>query len=427
MPNNELQELLGARFERYEHSTDDSVWTAIESKLDEEQSNKAGIWFWFLNGTAIALFATFLIQPSLFTSKTSEVQLASTITPSKKNDSSVASTIDSEEVKQSISSLEKSNNDLRLNEQQGNVASNQSTTFLPTKPINGSNSSVRFTAGGENPMIPDPSAASRLENDISPGPSSATRLPGTISHLPLHSVTAVGTLNQPKLSSSDFQMTPRTFLKPIPIFLNVQTSYLHRMSPTVGTSSMSSDPSVILNHLANNRHFNINALMQFQLTPRFNAGIGIGYSRSSYSNDYQSASNQGVATVHVRANQSIYLLPVQAKYTLIQRGKFQFNLGLTWSNEFGKTESSTKTFQQDSWLTTSSPNELIESNAKGNNSFHQMAFEPFTQVTYQFLPRFSAHVDAGYRRYIGRTQLGDNSTDPLHFWQTTFGLSYQLR
>lgn len=425
MPNNELQELLGARFERYEHSTDDSVWTAIESKLDEEQSDKAGIWFWFLNGTAIALFATFLIQPSLFTSKTSEVQLTSTSISLTKSASSAASTDDSEEVKQSISTLEKSNKDLRSNEQQGDVGSNRSTALYPIKPNTESN--VGSIIADRNPITAHPSDASQPEMESSSVPSFTTRLTGTVSRLPLHPVTAVETWNQPKISSSDFQMTPRTFLKPIPVFLNVQASYLHRMHPTVGTSSMSSDPSVVLNHLANNRHFNLNALMQFQLTPRFTAGVGIGYSRSSYLNDYQTASNQGVATVNVRANQSIYLLPVQAKYTLIQRGKFLFNLGLTWSNEFGNTESSTKTTQQDSWLTTSSPNELIESNSKGNNSFHQMAFEPFTQVTYQFLPRFSAHIDAGYRRYIGRTQLGGSSTDPLHFWQTTFGLSYQFR
>ena len=52
MPNKELQELLSARFDGHTHTTDESVWSAIESQLDEEKSDRAAFWFWIFNGIA---------------------------------------------------------------------------------------------------------------------------------------------------------------------------------------------------------------------------------------------------------------------------------------------------------------------------------------------------------------------------------------
>ena len=79
MPNKELQELLSARFDGHTHTTDESVWSAIESQLDEEKSDRAAFWFWIFNGIAATLLVGLIFQSSIRTgslSSSSESQLA---------------------------------------------------------------------------------------------------------------------------------------------------------------------------------------------------------------------------------------------------------------------------------------------------------------------------------------------------------------
>ncbi|NVK65045.1 MAG: hypothetical protein HWE22_10690 [Flavobacteriales bacterium] len=430
MPNNELQELLGARFERYEHQTNDAVWDAIESKLDKEQLGKIGIRFWLFNGTAIAMLVGLLIQSSVTSSSTSIATASSTVKHSQKNDRSPeASVISAESVTASrnIKSAEQPST-----EQHGIEAPQETAATHST-----SNTLHTAKKKNENTVLADQNVAhtvnlqdkSREENDqttLDDAPSSSFR-PVLVSCLDPRKASTLKQDNNREISHSTFSPKKRIFLKPIPIFLNAQTSYLNRLNSSVGESSTSSNVSVISNHLANNRHFDFNLMPHFQFTPKVSAGIGFGYSTSSYSNSYQTVSNQGISKHNVRSEQSIYILPIQAKYTLLQRSKFQLNVGLSWLQEFGKTDYSITTLQEDTWSVISTPTAMTESNISAHVTFRQMSLEPFGQISYHFLPRFSTHFDVGYRRYLGDTQLGQNATERLHYWKAGIGLTYQLR
>ena len=82
MLNNELQELLSARFEGHTHSTDEAVWSAIEAELDAGQSDRAGIWFWIFNGLAATVLFGLMFQSgnrSTVSTESSGVQLSEII------------------------------------------------------------------------------------------------------------------------------------------------------------------------------------------------------------------------------------------------------------------------------------------------------------------------------------------------------------
>lgn len=427
MPNNELQELLGARFERYEHPTDESVWTAIEAHLDDESSDKAGIWFWIFNGTAIALFAGILVS-SAFSRVKSDQLITAGVLSEQSTKSDLPSKADADSGDQTLDMNHETLETIESEDAKG-TAILENSNGISSRTDNGV-SSKREQQNTPSHATAHPPIQTEIPSRSHTNASMLVNiLDQSDENISLLELRAPEPIDQPHPSTcatTTLTSKKKMPLKPIPVFVDLQSSYLHRLKPSENPSVNPSDKSTIYSQLATNRRFTHQLMFHAQPLPRLTAGIGFGYAQTTHNYDYQSVSNQGVQKTYIRAKQTMYILPIQAKFNLYQRKRLQLHLGLSWVNEFGKTDYLISS-QQDTWLSTSTPTESLQMSSNNNNSFHQSALEPFAHVSYTFSPRFSAHLDAGYRRYFRATQFGTSEMQRLQYTTATLGIMYQLR
>lgn len=419
MPNNELQELLGARFKEHTHSTNEAVWSAIEAHLDNEQSDRVGIWFWILNGIAAVALLSMTVRPYYIEEGTP--QHSSHIIPDEKVNSVESETVNKlDRSKETIagSILKQTGADV-------NKASHIST------PTNSTSSKTDITHKSlqdvKRVISKDHNAGSTntFEKSKSSKLKEVEVKKHVIDSLPTIPYRALDTKSDISLSNTDINQK-RNFLKTLPVHVGLETSYMYRMRQSDNPSgSSNSAQSWEFHNLANNRHWEFSVMLQFDLTSRLSASLGFGYSYSSFFEDNISATSYSTPSTKA-ADQEIYTIPVQAKYTAFRKGRLNFNTGLTFQSEFGTTNYSI-TSQQDTWTSsTATTNSLESTNLFGKYKFRQFALEPFVQVSFNWSPRISTYLDFGYRHYLKPNQLGLSSQDKLKFVQSSAGISFRI-
>ncbi|MFK7784652.1 MAG: hypothetical protein AB8B56_06045 [Crocinitomicaceae bacterium] len=444
MPNNELQEILGARFREHTHQTDEAVWNAIEAQLDSEKTNRKGIWFWIFNGiAATVLFGCMfhttgsgerldayqistsnqseisevineetpqeLIQEKVGPTKESKEKLASDSSPMTHVASQNKTTGEiSQKSLSSRNAMEKSNNTDRSVLTQGDPYNH---TISTTNPLNKS----------ENSRIGDKTGVTINERTTDNSGIAINEL----NYLPIHSST-----NEAGIHNFDYSriLTPKKKAGPIPIHLGLEFSYLKKHRTVENAWSVQdTNYSTTFNHLANNRQFEVSLFAQFDFTHRFSASFGLGYSHSSasFESPVVSSISSGVASKESQLH--LFTLPIQTKFNFFSKKRIALNGGLTLQAEFGRVIHSESYVVDSNWAVTTTDSESSVELFSDETNFQQLALEPYLQLSFQIAPRISAFSNFGYRMYVLENTTPATSIDRLNYFNADVGLLFRLQ
>lgn len=428
MPNNELQELLGARFKEHTHPTNESVWSAIEAQLDAQQKDRAGIWFWIFNGIAATLLLGIIAQSSLNSSNS--LQSAGTqFAEESAKETTQAESNQPNQVNQAqeISNTEpfdSANSDSFAGDEMANEKSNGNSSIVNTidliKP-NSKNSEGNLTIQDKvkrkrtaNEALasnfPQISDVDLLVDELLPNSIASSHEFGAI-----HSV-------QPKITSSQ----TGGYFKRLPIHIGAECTYLNR-------TSYSSDAILILNpvsplsnnELATKRHFEFSLFSQFDFTRRFSASAGIGYSYSRYTNT--AAAGAAFSSSSIEESQlDLITVPIQSKFMLLNWNRISLSTGLTFQGEFGRIAHIENL--ADESITTIDPQvSSLESLNVDKSKIRQFALEPFLQVSVNVSPRISVFGNTGYRMYRKQANPSLAPVGRLNYFNADVGLLFRLK
>jgi hypothetical protein len=446
MSNNELQEILGARFKEHTHPTNDAVWSAIEARLDEDQSNRKGIWFWIFNGLAATVLFGCMIHT---TGSKEQFETEQVLTSSKIVLNQEEATADIERTtsrqQESASSSENAQGDSpsasKMNTPGTNEFGENQIERAREKDVKftsyNSNKTLKRTTNTEhnlgNNHLPDTQldngSTTRIETiDRSDNPKERDITIGPLAHLTL----AKSMCPERAICTQDFSnFSPNDRSIELPIHLGLEFSYLKRTGTFVNTSAAGSaqDTSnfATTDQLADNRHFEISAFGQFDFTKRFSTSFGLGYSRSLSS--FESlVSNSTFASVPVTKKSELQLItvPIQTKFNIFTKNRFSLNGGLTFQGEFGRiTFSEEQSADISTTISTTSPTE--ESAIVGKINIQQVGLEPYVQLSVQLTPRISTFTNAGYRMYVWQTDIPGAPQNRLNYLNVDAGLLFRLR
>ena len=414
MPNKELQELLSSRFDGHTHATDESVWSAIESQLDEEKSDRAAFWFWIFNGIAATLLVGLIFQSSIRTgslSSFSESQLAEDRVKQEVKIEPVSNQSESSNKEKSI-----------LNES----SSNESKTnhLIQTKTATRVSTPLRHTPKSTEPSQSTNVISTSLIGTVNDNNSRVDNLKTRI---------LTTSFPEPRISEVPPKSTSRNsgdFFQRLPIHLGAEFTYLHRTrTETDWLAVANTDYASVNSQLATNRHFEFSLFSQFDFTKRFSASIGIGYSSSKHSISPSAPSSfntDPIITGVTKSDQRILTIPIQAKFAFFQKNRFALSTGLTFQGEFGRTLHS-DIEQETSVSTNVAPLQVYESEViVTKHRIQQFAFEPFLQLSVGISPRISTFANLGYRTYFGQAKTGSISPNKLSFINADIGINYRI-
>lgn len=429
MPNKELQEILGARFEGHTHSTNESVWTAIESQLDAEKSDRIGLWFWIFNGIAATFLIGILIQSGIRTEISSNTQISKTATQ--------------KEIRN-----EKIENSTALNEiNQSSVTTSLSKT---SSPENSSVDNRRITNSSKNERVIENSlqqerdALVRDHQELkSEEPASSNNLTGQFASKqesvnsdqlnPLNRRTYSADLNR----SDIIEILPKSLSAPrapyfrrLPIHLGVEFTYLNKVrlsSKSAPSAAPTPDTSYTWTNdeLAKNRHFELGFLSQFDFTPRFSTSIGFAYSSSQYLKPTTPGTLTSTFDGPIEASQWLIAIPIQAKYAIYKKNRFALSAGLTTQMEFGRNIYSESSIETSTIVTFPEPlseEALIVTKQR----IRQFALEPFMQLSIGISPRIKTYINLGYRTYIRAFNGSISQQSKMNYIHTDFGLQFRI-
>jgi hypothetical protein len=414
MPNKELQELLSARFDGHTHTTDESVWSAIESQLDVEKSDRSAFWFWTFNGIAATLLVGLIFQSSMRTGSLSSLSKSQLAEDRVKQEVKIEPVSNQSELLNKEKSIfnESSSNESKTNHLiQTKTASGVST---PLRHISKSTESSQSTNAISTPLI------GTANNNNSQIDNLKTRILTT--SFPAQIISEV----LPKSTSRN----SGDFFQRLPIHLGTEFTYLRRTRTEIDWIAIANSGYASVNsQLATNRHFEFSLFSQFDFTKRFSASIGIGYSSSKLSIDDPSPSSFLTDTMiagAAKSDQRILTIPIQAKFAFFQKNRFALSTGLTFQGEFGRTLHS-DIEQETSVSTNLDPSQVNESIViVAKHRIQQFAFEPFLQLSVGISPRISTFANLGYRTYFGQAKEGSISPNKLSFINADIGINFRI-
>lgn len=439
MPNNELQELLGARFERYTHSTNESVWTAIEAQLDEEKSNRIGFWFWIFNGLAATLLIGIMVESGMRTDLHSSTHISKATSLKEIG-------------------TEQTENSAKINDVKESSVENSSSNTLSSAGSSTENGSLdkgfanHLSTGSlsKEELKKEKIDQGKTEDDLIRKEQSTIEIAGFSAdqnaevkpEIASKKLLDVNSLSTRSISSNPtekraFKVLPKSLLLPktpyfkrLPIHLGFEFSYLDKIrlsSKSTPVTSQSVDTSYAWTNdqLAKNRHFELSFLSQFDLTPRFSASIGFGYSRSQYTKDTSSVGLTSSLEPPKEANQRLFAVPIQAKYAFFRKNRFALSAGLTAQMEFGRNQYTESSFENSTTVTFPQPL-TVESLIVTEQQIQQFALEPFMQLSIGLSPRFTAYANVGYRTYLWQKTTPISESSKTNFLLADFGLQFRI-
>ena len=421
MPNKELQELLSARFDGHTHTTNASVWNGIESQLDANKTDPAGFWFWIFNGIAATLLVGLLIQSAIINnsvSSLSQSQIAKEAVQEEIKVEQVPAQVDepvNDQTNASISVITKVENGPNSTELSvGFVEKKTAKSATEKIPSVGNNEKNRNLRLAESKVL----NKKNIDQEITQQLAYLDIFPTNSRSCPEKLVS-----NSPVL----LHQQKGSFLKNLPIHLGIDFSYLrHTRIGDEWFIPIDSNYSFANYPLEKNRHFEFSVFSQFDLSKRFSATIGLGYSGSKFVNTSWgiSASNDPLTDITM-SNQRILIVPVQAKFAFLQKNRVTLSAGLNFQVELGRILSTYADQQlgaSNSGGTTYSEMSTIEI----KKGIQQFAVEPFLQFSVALYPRISTFANLGYRRYFGQTITGSNLPTKLNYLNTDIGVIFRI-
>lgn len=415
MPNNELQELLGARFEGHTQPTDESVWSAIESQLDGDKSDRAGIWFWIFNSMAATLFIGLMVQSNLRTEplfNLSQSQLAKSMIKQETETTQISN--QHEVSKGAISTDTKVKNVLTSNETSVFFADEKASISKPEKPPYIGDKNKNRTNALLDPNVRKKTETKQEITQKLPVSDLYPTNPRLGLDLPI-----VGT---PILLGRQKSRT----LKNIPIHLGFEFSYLHKTrEENLSAAPPDSNYTWSNNSIEENRHFEFSFLSQFDLSKRFSVSTGLGYSYSNFKYDHPPGPNFNNLQDPIEANQRILTIPIQAKFAFIQQNRLSLSAGLTFQGEFGSILYS-ESIEQPDFTTIAFAGIPTQSTVVSEKRIQQLAIEPFVQLSIGISPRFSTFANFGYKRYFGKTITGNSLPKKLNYINADIGILFRI-
>lgn len=422
MPNNELQELLGARFERYTHSTNETVWTAIEAQLNAEKSNRIGFWFWIFNGIAAFLLIGIMVASGIQTAPLSKSQISTINSESKFEKNKDQNSFELKEVPNTSiinsstvnsTAYTKSTTSASLNDLQNGKLNNNSMIAFPTQQK--SDEIIEQKSDQNQSVI----AQKTIENPRSISATLTTR-----------SISAnLFEMKQNEILPKSLIATKTPYFKRLPIHLGLEFTYLNytrlgtKSTPIIAADSSYNDYMNI--QLGKSRHFEFELFSQFDLTPRLSASIGLAYSFSTLDSIASIVIISGNLSSIITAKQQLFAVPVELKYAFVQKNRFALSLGMTAQTEFGQNEYLKTTY--DNMGISGFPENIIEETTSiSNYSIKQFAIEPFIQFSMDISPRISSFINLGYRAYLHGTDEMENIQSTSNYFNSDFGLQFQI-
>lgn len=428
MPNKELQEILGARFEGHTHSTNESVWTSIEARLDTEKSNRIGLWFWIFNGIAATVLLGIMVESGIRTEISSSTQISKTAAQQKIGNKETENSTEINEINHSSvhnspaenSSIENSSaynrgvSNLSKDELKIKTSLHQKLADHTQSPQTLKNEgSVSFHDQKEH-------LAAEPKSEESDGVN------------PLIRRALSAELDQSRV----FELLPKSlsaprspYFKRLPIYLGVEFTYLNKIRLSSKTSAGVATPDTSYketnDQLAKNRHFEYGFLAQFDFTPRFSTSVGFAYSSSQYLKPTSIGAWTPLLDGPIEASQWLIAIPIQAKYAIYKKNRFALSAGLTAQMEFGRNTYSKSSIETSTIVTFPLPlsEEVI---IVTEQRIRQFAIEPFMQLSIDISPRISTYINLGYRSYIREFNGTVSENSKMNYINTDFGFQFRI-
>ncbi len=419
MPNNELKELLNARFDGYTQSTNESVWSAIELQLDAKKSDRAGFWFWIFNGIAATLLIGLVFQSSFkgtSVSSLSQIQVENNTIKQEINEEQNPNRSEvSKNENSALSDLSEGKPSLSEPSNSQQFAEESKTVILVQREI----PVLKNTSKGIK-SVPFSSNLSKVPTQIAPKNES-------MANLPTRPPESTGHTKITNFRTPTTIRNKSNYFRQLPIHLGFELTYLQRSrTGTDWPTVIDTGYQFVNNQLSNNRHFEFNLFTQFDFTKRFSTSVGIGYSSSKF--DYQNSQLAILSSYSgsITADQRVLTVPVQAKYAFFQRNRFSLSAGLTFQGEFGRILYSEP--KEESWtISISLPQNLSEEVIIiTKQPIRQFAIEPFVQLSIGIFPRLSTFANLGYRRYFNQSESKNISPNKLNFMNADFGINFRI-
>jgi hypothetical protein len=440
MPNKELQEILSARFEGHTQTTNESVWSAIESQLDGEKSDRAGFWFWIFNGIAATVLVGLLFQSNISLESGSSLSQSQLAKGTVKQEAKVEYDSNQYEVsKEENSVLTQSSSS------ESTTGSIQARTIIPADIKVGkvSNSNEMNIAlidkkPSTNKVDKLPPTRKKEENGSTYSQDSKTLAKTEINQeitqqlpiIDLYSTNPRSGLEiHTSMSPNSLNKQKRSFLKYLPIHLGAEFTYMNSARTETNAGIVVDTGYTFLNsELSNNRHFEFSLFSQFDFTQRFSASVGIGYSSSNYSIPDSQSNVAFSSTGLTLSDQRIITIPIQAKFAFFQKNRFALSAGLTFQGEFGRN--SHTYIEQVLSVSGNLPTSQLQAEESiitvATHRIQQFAFEPFLQLSVGITPRISTFANLGYRSYFGQAKLGITSPNKLSFINADVGINFRI-
>lgn len=426
MPNKELQNILGARFKEHTHSTDESVWTAIESQLNSEKSDRAGFWFWIINGLAATLFIGLIVESTI------QSHPGSTSLKSRGESKTSLREVKKEQLPNQNSPIIRSTTNQSLPDEPSErelfsiKPESHSTNSLKQK-VKISNSKNLYNRSEGNSF--STVSADLTPFVVLPKMQEEEEEEEEVENLPLRPFKLL--IRRGDISNSlpiSTNHVKRNIFNYIPVHLGFEMTYLEWSS--AGKNSLSSvdvTNSYFNSGIEENRHFEFSILSQFDLTKRFSTSIGIGYSQWKIINSYSGiAASNNLPSDFIESNQYAFTVPLQAKFAFVQRNRFMIGSGLTFQGEFGRVSSS-KIDQQPGVSVTTYPMVTNQSYENSENRVQQFALEPFVQFSIGLSPRISTFANLGYRWYFDTNDSDLTPIGNLNYFNADVGILIKIR
>ncbi|MDG1330985.1 MAG: hypothetical protein P8P74_01540 [Crocinitomicaceae bacterium] len=429
MLNNELQELLSARFEGHTHSTDEAVWSAIEAELDAGQSDRAGIWFWIFNGLAATVLFGLMFQSgnrSTVSTESSGVQLSEII----QKETTSGEMNETNEI-QANSNLENTESDADNFNSASSTEINDGTfqnSILPSTQTS-QEKIIEPTVEPANLVVPQ---GNLEESMVIPTNEAPSYRDSDVDELPLKFLSSPkGSIITQKLNPTlKFDGVNRLRSR-LPIHVGAEFTYLQRNRVAADAIATPGDSSYASSNdrLAYNRHFEFSLFSQFDFTMRFSASIGFGYSRTKFSFYDDTTTFVTTANPPMESMLKFFTIPLQTKFKLIQKNRFGLSTGLTFQSDFGSITHNELAQSGSSSTSGASMFEVNQSEATTKNTLNirQFAFEPFVQFSLNFTPRISSFANFGYRMYVNQADKKVAPIGRLNYFNADIGLLFRLR
>lgn len=393
MSNNALQEILSKRFSRHTHATNPSVWNAIEKELDAKKSDRMAIWFWVFNGLAASFFVGMIIWQE-------PIKTSSTFAATEKQ-----SVRDQHSAKKQPSTI----------------------VIVPKTEVETGKLSPTINRNPTSTLSAQKEIESRIEKELDQQPltteqhqQNAYLVVSSLTSKPVNELD-LNPKNNEKLHSFDIAnpSTKWPFLRSF--YVGIQGAYVHNFRTTKSTppDAFSSPLTPV------DRTFEFTVLSQFELARNYWMGIGFGYASATATST--SLTQQDASSIETSTNyrKSIFILPIQAKYTLLNRNRFSVDAGIIVQPEIVQLSTEqTSEMTPITSITTTNESIMLPPTAekqKGN----QLAMEPFAQFNVLLNPRFSLYTNLGYRHYLKEAKFENITSDGSD--KITFNIGLRLR